>query len=309
MQWIDICHGIGGFRLGLEKAGWSSPVCSIDINHQLSAFYARKFTNKGVITLDIFDAINALKKLKKVDLLVCGAPCQPFSHANFTNRKQTAEPDTRIWVPYAAVELSRSLQADFVIENVLGILDYQKGEWFLNFLTFCHDYGYHVAWTYMDCSLFGTPSKRGHVLLFGTLAQGSGPLSQLFSRKNGFSLPEAPEKGSPAQMPFRLTSARRPGIGTPAIAEISIELKFEKRRYEIGNEHYIVSEPQNSTIHRIRSFGLREMEWFLGFPEAWTEGLPRKLADQGLADSFPPPAAQALGEIILSQTTQSMEVI
>ena len=283
MKWVDACHGIGGFRLGFEKAGWPPPVAAFDVQERLVQFYNDRFGG-GSRVADIFDVSEnpAWIKEKQVDLVVCGAPCQPFSHAN-ANRQKQRKPtwetsDPRIYIPFAACELAAKLQADFVVENVLGILDFWGGEYFSQFLTFCEAHGYHVGWTYMDCAVVGVPSRRKHVLIFGArteVAGGSGPVLELFTRGIGEEHALLLEQRETSCLPFRVISQRHTlGFGQYVVCEI----------FEPGDDSF-----------RLRSFGLREVEFLLGFPERYTEGLPHTLADQALADAFPPPAAKFLG--------------
>ena len=291
MRWIDACCGIGGFRLGFERAGWPPPLLAFDVDERLADFYAQKFEGKGgeVIAADIFDVSESPGAFGlwpgRVELVVCGAPCQPFSHANIKNRKgepacETADP--RLFVPFAACELAAKLQADFVIENVLGMLDLWGGEWFARFLAFCEAHGFAVGWTYMDCSDYGTPSKRGHLLLFGAyrgarVAGGPGPVLAAFAGGSGEETFPLCGRGPEACLPLRLVSGRHPfGYGSVVLCEVLGEKDF-----------------------RLRSFGLREMEFLLGFPLGYTEELPRCLAEQALADAFPPPAAEALGRMLM----------
>ena len=286
MKWIDACHGIGGFRLGFSRAGWPPPVFAFDIQERLVSFYNLKFGGESHVA-DIFDVTKTPEKWikeKKVDLVVCGAPCQPFSHANAKRQKNKnpdrEETDPRIYIPFAACELAFKLQADFIIENVLGILDYWRGEYFARFLSFCETYGYSVGWTYMDCSTFGVPSRRRHILIFGALkkrlAERPGPILELFVRGFGEESEILPFKRKTPCLPFRVIS----------------------QRHTLGFGQYVVFELFNEENFRLRSFGLREVEFLLGFPPGYTDELPHTLADQALADAFPPPAAEFLGKIL-----------
>ena len=286
MRWIDACCGIGGFRLGFERAGWPPPTLAFDFNPTLADFYRRKFGEKGgeVLCADIFDVSERPGEfgLEQADLVVCGAPCQPFSVVNpRRNTWDWENADPRLYVPFAACELAARLQADFVLENVLGLLDLFGGEWFARFLAFCQNHGFAVGWTCMDCSAFGTPSRRRHLLIFGAnlsrLASGPGPVLSAFRGEAG----ETPALLSGAGrlgpcVPVRLTSTKGPlGFGTRFLCEVRAEDDF-----------------------RLRGFGQAEMEFLLGFPPGYTEGLAFSVADSALADAFPPPAAEALGRLL-----------
>lgn len=112
MKVLDLFSGIGGFTLGLEKAGFETiGFCEIDE-------YSRKVLNKHWPDIPIHKDIRKLcySKLYTRPQVICGGfPCQPFSAASAG--KKVAED---LWPQMK--RLVREIQPDYVIcENVLPL--------------------------------------------------------------------------------------------------------------------------------------------------------------------------------------------
>lgn len=110
MKVLDLFSGIGGFSLGLERAGMETVAfCEIDP-------FCKKVLKKHWPDVPIYDDVRNLKYEGTVDVICGGYPCQPFSCAG--NRK--GEDDERHLWP-AMFGLIRKHRPDWVIgENVAG---------------------------------------------------------------------------------------------------------------------------------------------------------------------------------------------
>lgn len=88
---LDLFSGIGGFSLGLERAGLETVAfCEIDP-------YCQKILAKHWPKLKIFNDIKNLSRSdlsESVDVICGGFPCQPFSVAG---RKKGEEDDRDLW--------------------------------------------------------------------------------------------------------------------------------------------------------------------------------------------------------------------
>jgi DNA (cytosine-5)-methyltransferase 1 len=112
MKVLDLFSGIGGFSLGLERAGMQTVAfCEIED-------YPRRVLKKHWPDVPIFEDIKKLKgeDCGPVELICGGYPCQPFSTAG----KRGGEADDRaLWPEY--LRLIRELRPRWVIgENVAG---------------------------------------------------------------------------------------------------------------------------------------------------------------------------------------------
>jgi DNA (cytosine-5)-methyltransferase 1 len=109
---LDLFSGIGGFSLGLERAGMRTVAfCEIDP-------YCRAVLRRHWPSVPCFEDVRAIDRsqLGAIDLVCGGYPCQPFSLAG----KRAGEADDRHLWPYFA-GLVRDLRPAWVLaENVVG---------------------------------------------------------------------------------------------------------------------------------------------------------------------------------------------
>ena len=112
---LDLFSGIGGFSLGLERAGFKTVAfCEIEK-------YPRRILKKHWPDVPIFEDVRLLdgRQFKGAVELICGGfPCQPFSVAG----KQRGKKDDRHLWP-EMLRLIREIKPPFVVcENVTGII-------------------------------------------------------------------------------------------------------------------------------------------------------------------------------------------
>jgi len=116
MKLLDLFSGIGGFSLGLERAGMETiAFCEFDKHAQL-------VLKKHWPNVPIFDDVRTLdaKQFRgSVDVVCGGIPCQPFSVAG----KQKGKSDERHLWP-EMLRIIRECQPTWVIvENVSGFVN------------------------------------------------------------------------------------------------------------------------------------------------------------------------------------------
>ena len=75
MRFVDLCAGIGGFRLALEQLGHEC-VFSCELDPDARACYEANFGG----SVEAYDVMR-LVDLPAHDLLCCGFPCASFSRA------------------------------------------------------------------------------------------------------------------------------------------------------------------------------------------------------------------------------------
>jgi DNA (cytosine-5)-methyltransferase 1 len=117
MNVLDLFSGIGGFSLGLERAGMRTVAfCERDE-------YCRAVLRKHWPDVPCFDDIHAidadgLARLGRIDLVCGGFPCQPFSVAG----KQKGKADDRHLWPEMRRVIALARPAWVVGENVTGLI-------------------------------------------------------------------------------------------------------------------------------------------------------------------------------------------
>lgn len=112
MDVLDLFSGIGGFSLGLERAGMRTVAfCEIDP-------YCQAVLRKHWPDVPIHDDIRTLEP-PSADVVCGGFPCQPFSTASAGKRKGQAD-DRYLWPEMLRVV--RQVRPAWVVgENVAGI--------------------------------------------------------------------------------------------------------------------------------------------------------------------------------------------
>ena len=113
---VDLCSGIGGFALGFEWAGLSSPVLFCDIEPWSRKILAKHWPDVPIAT-DVKELANDPDGLvPDCDIITAGYPCQPFSLAG---ERRGTEDDRHIW-PYILSIVKGKRPAWCVFENVYG---------------------------------------------------------------------------------------------------------------------------------------------------------------------------------------------
>ena len=148
---LDLFSGIGGFSLGLERAGWSTVAfCE---NHPKRQAWLRGLWPGVPVHGDI-------RKLSGPDVgpveLICGGfPCQPFSGSG---ERLGAEDDRYLWPEYR--RLVEELRPDWVLgENVVGIVDMALDD----VLTDLEGLGYTTRAFDIPASALGAPHERRRI--------------------------------------------------------------------------------------------------------------------------------------------------
>lgn len=162
-KFIDLFAGIGGFRLGFEKAGYEC-VFSSEIDKNCQTVYESNFGEKpfGDVT-----QINT-DELPNFDVLVAGFPCQPFS---ISGRKQGFE-DTRGTLFF---DICRIIDAKnpkvVVLENVKHLIHHDNGNTFKTIIQTLEDMEYSVSYELLNSKDFGMPQNRERIIIIGVKGQ------------------------------------------------------------------------------------------------------------------------------------------
>lgn len=137
----SLFSGIGGFDLAAQWMGWENKFhCEWkEFNQRVLKYYWPNAASYGDIAKTDFS-----KWRNRIDIVTGGFPCQPYSVAG--KRKGTAD-DRHLWP--AMLNAIRTISPRWVVgENVLGIVDWNKGLVFHEIQTDLEAAGYRV-WAYV----------------------------------------------------------------------------------------------------------------------------------------------------------------
>ncbi len=159
---IDLFAGIGGIRLGFERAFGKDIefVYSNEIDKFACQTYEANFGENPMGDITKIDMLS----IPKFDLLLAGFPCQSFSIAG----KQLGFHDTRgsLFYEIASVLIIHKPKC-FMLENVKNLLSHDKGRTIKVIINTLESIGYHIYITTLNAKHFGLPQNRERVFIVG----------------------------------------------------------------------------------------------------------------------------------------------
>lgn len=157
---VSMFSGCGGMDQGFHKSGYNIEWAN-DFDEDACATYRANIGE--IIHGDITNL--EIPKIKELDVLTSGFPCQPFSNAG--SRKGTDDPRGQLYLK--TLEFIKELKPKaVVIENVRGLLSTktEKGKLIDELVsTLTDNLGYHVSYRLLNLSHFGIPQNRIRVIL------------------------------------------------------------------------------------------------------------------------------------------------
>lgn len=160
MRVASFFSGIGGFDLGLERAGMEV-VFQCEIHP-----FAQKVLKKHWPTVPLHADIQKLEAemIPNADLYCGGFPCQDLSLANQGKRKGLEGERSGLFFDFSRLIRARKPRW-LIIENVLGLLNSNEGRDFQVVIQTLDEFGYGVAWRVLDTKYFGSPQRRRRVFI------------------------------------------------------------------------------------------------------------------------------------------------
>lgn len=165
MKFLDLFAGIGGFRLGMERAGHECiGFCEID-KFARSSYKAIHDTTGEIELHDITTVSDDfIRSIGNVDAICGGFPCQAFSIAG----KRRGFEDTRGTLFFQIARFASILKPRYLfLENVKGLLHHDGGATFETILETLEELGYNVEWQVLNSKHFGVPQNRERVFIVG----------------------------------------------------------------------------------------------------------------------------------------------
>jgi len=167
---IDLFAGIGGIRLGFEKAGGQC-VFTSEWNKYAVMTYSDNFTVDHEIAGDI-TRVNE-NNIPDHDVLLAGFPCQPFSIAGVSKKNALGrqhgfldETQGTLFFDVARIIKAKRPKA-ILLENVKNLMSHDKGRTF-NVIknTLTQDLGYRIFPRVIDAKGF-VPQHRERIYIVG----------------------------------------------------------------------------------------------------------------------------------------------
>ena len=164
---LDLFSGIGGFHLGLERAGFKVNSYNSEIDKYAIQVYKHNFKDSKYVG-SVTDVRGS--ELPRINGITFGSPCQDFSLAG-RRKGMSGERSSLI---LEAIRLIKECRPDFFIwENVKGTFSSNNRQDFAAILqTFTNIGGYRLEWQLLNTKWF-LPQNRERVYLVGYLGDGS----------------------------------------------------------------------------------------------------------------------------------------
>ena len=166
---IDLFAGIGGTRIGFERAGGRC-VFTSECDRFANETYRENFDLEHPIAGDIWKVDP--NDIPDHDVLVGGFPCQPFSIAgvskkNSLGRAHGFEDETQGTLFHRIVEILEAKRpAAFLLENVKNLKSHDRGRTFQIIMSRLKELGYMVDTEIIDGQVF-TPQHRERIYIAG----------------------------------------------------------------------------------------------------------------------------------------------
>lgn len=196
LKTIELFAGVGGFRIGLERASkadahfdivWSNQwEPSTKVQHASEVYMARfgfeNHSNEDISKVQV-------KDIPEHDLLVGGFPCQDYSVASsLKNAHGIVGKKGVLWWEIYRILLEKKSKAPkyLILENVDRLLKSpasQRGRDFAIILSSLNSLGYAVEWRVIDASEYGMPQRRKRVFILA-YKKGTNPYKILTNSKS-----------------------------------------------------------------------------------------------------------------------------
>ncbi len=172
LKFLDLFAGIGGFRLGMERAGHECVgFCEIDQFARKS--YKAIHNTEGEFEFHDITRVTdeSVRGIGRVDVICGGFPCQAFSIAG----KRAGFEDTRGTLFFEIARFASILRPKYLfLENVTGLLNHDNGNTFETILGALDELGYDAEWQVFNSKNFGVPQNRERVFIIGHLRGAGG---------------------------------------------------------------------------------------------------------------------------------------
>ena len=176
MKVLELFAGVGGLRIGVEKADknliqtkWSNQWEPSRKSQDAFEVYHYLFPNSENINISISDIPDEKFAEMDADIIVGGFPCQDYSVARSKKNEQGIEGKKGVLF-WEIIRATRIIKPKYLIlENVDRLLkapSKQRGRDFAIMLTAFNNLGYSVEWRVINAAEYGRSQRRRRVFFF-----------------------------------------------------------------------------------------------------------------------------------------------
>jgi DNA (cytosine-5)-methyltransferase 1 len=279
-KFIDLFAGIGGFHIALNNLKCECVFASEWDIHARKTYEA----NYKALEPSLFIKEHFVGDITKIDeknipshdILCAGFPCQPFSNAGF---KKGFE-DTRgtLFFDIARILKEKKPKA-YILENVRGLLNHDKGRTFEVIKNTLHNLGYSFHYKVLKASDFNLPQHRPRIYMVGFLKE----------LKDNFQFPNKLELTLKMSDVFKSKSVNK---------EIGFTLRVGGKGSPLTDRRnwdgYIVDGAE-------KRIGIEEAKIMQGFPEEFIFPVSKTQAMKQLGNSIAITVVEAIAKNIINE--------
>lgn len=163
---LDLFAGVGGVRLGFEKAGFKT-IFANDFDKTCKDTYDLNFDEPKLVVEDINKL--DIKTIPEFDILLGGFPCQAFSVAGYRKGFKDEKGRGNLFFKIAEILEKRKPEA-FFLENVKNLKNHDKGKTFKVIKKTLEDLGYYIKSKVLNSMTHGNiPQNRERIFIVGFL--------------------------------------------------------------------------------------------------------------------------------------------
>ncbi len=175
---ISLFTGAGGFDLGIEQAGFCCLVqherdqaaCETLLMNRPNCFREAALIQGDIYhtpTEMLLDAANL--RVGEAALVIGGPPCQGFSTSTPRRKERMKTGDARNDLVFEYLRVVKEAMPQFfIMENVPGFTDFNKGAYLAEFLRAAHGAYYELVYGLVDAVEYGVPQNRCRFICMGT---------------------------------------------------------------------------------------------------------------------------------------------
>mgnify|MGYP000035217677 CR=1 FL=1 len=307
LTFIDLFAGIGGIRLGFEKAGCRC-VWANDNDKYCALTYKVNFGDREFVLGDIRKVSSS--EIPDFDILCAGFPCQPFSIAGVSKKKSLGKPHgfkdkTQGTLFHEIVRIIRDKRPKaFFLENVKNLERHDKGRTFAIIKETIEELGYSFYHKVINSKLV-LPQNRERIFIVG-----------FRNRRLNFEFPDIPDKNPKIKdileenVPDKYTlsdhlweylqnyakkhRAKGNGFGFGLVNLNSYSRTLSARYYKDGSEILIPQKGKNP-----RRLTPRECARLQGFPDDFKIPVSDTQAYRQFGNAVPVPIVEILAKAIV----------